>query len=226
MNTLINIFSAPTEAFESLNEKPTWLIPLLLGIVFAIGFQYLTLDINAEYQIKTLEARDIPEAQFEAAKSQMSGGMKYIGIILTPIFIPLFWALFAVLLLLFSKMTISEGINFKKAFSIVSWSSMVTLLSTILLTFLIVSKGTPHGVALDLSALLQTPAIGETKSLLYRLFVKIDPFILWQMFLWALGLSVIGKVDIKKAAIPVASLWLLWVVISVAIGSLLSGFGL
>jgi len=226
MNNIINIFTAPTKAFEDLNQKPTWLIPLILGIVFAVGFQYILLDINMEYQIKTLEARDMPEASFEAAKSQMTGTMKYIGIILTPIFVPIIWVIFALFLWLFSKMTISEGINFKKAFSIVSWSSLVTLISLVLLTFLISSKGTPHGVALDLSAVLETPAIGEAKSIMYLLFTKIDPFILWEMFLWALGLSIMGKVDIKKGLIPVATLWGVWVVVSVAFGSLLSSFGM
>ncbi len=83
-----------------------------------------------------------------------------------------------------------------------------------------------NGVALDLSAILATPEIGGSKTLLYRIFTKIDPFIIWEMILWVIGLSVMGKVDIKKAATPVATLWILWVIISIAIGSLLSSFGL
>ncbi|KAA3617083.1 MAG: YIP1 family protein [Calditrichaeota bacterium] len=227
MDNLINIFTTPAKAFESLNEKPTWLVPLLIVIVFAVGSQYILVDISLEYQLKTTEARpDMTDEQFEIVKEQMSGGMKYIGIIVTPILAPIIWIILALVLWLFSKITISEGIDFKKSFSIVAWSSLVTLISLILITFLIYSKGTPHGVALDLSALVETPPIGEPKSVLYFFLSKIDPFILWQMFLWALGLSVMGKVDLKKGIIPVAIIWGLWVLISVTFGSFLSNMGL
>lgn len=226
MQTLINIFSAPTKAFESLNEKPTWLLPLIIMIVVIVGFQYLTLDITFEYQMAMMEARDLPEASINAARQQMSGGFRYIGMVAAAIFIPIAWVVIAAILLGVSKITISDGVNFKKALSIIAWSSLIGVVSTVLTLILVMSKGTMHGVVLDLAAVLDTPAMGESKSLLYRIFSKIDPFTIWQLILWTIGLKVMGKVDMTKAATPVAIIWIVWVILSVSLGGFFEQFGM
>ena len=176
MQTFINIFTAPTKAFESLNEKPTWLVPLIVMIVVIVGFQYLTLDITKEYQLAVMEARDMPQAQLDAVKQQMNGPFKYIGMVGVIIFIPIAWLVIAGILLGASKITIPDGITFKKSLSIVAWSSLIGIISTALMLFLILSKGTIHGVVLDLSAILTTPPIGEPTPVINRLLSKIDPF--------------------------------------------------
>lgn len=226
MQTLINIFTAPTKAFESLNEKPTWVFPLILMIVVIVGFQFLTLEITGEYQLAVMEARDMPQAQVDAVRQQMSGPFKYMGMIGAAIFIPIAWLVLAGILLGASKITIPEGVNYKKALSIISWSSLVGIVSTVLVLILVLSKGTMHGVALDLSAILTTPALGEPTPILNRIFSKIDPFTFWQLALWAIGLKVMGKTTINKAAIPVAVLWIIWVILSVSLGGFFEQFGM
>ena len=226
MQNIINIFTAPTQAFESLNEKPTWLVPLIIMIVVVVGFQYLTLDITMEYQIAMMEARDLPEASINAAKQQMSGGFKYIGMVGAVIFIPIAWVVIAAILLGMSKITISQGVDFKRALSIVAWSSLIGVITTVLTLVLVMSKGTLHGVVLDLAAVLDTPPMGESKSLMYRIFSKIDPFTIWQLILWTIGLKVMGKVEMAKAATPVAIIWIVWVVLSVSLGGFFEQFGM
>jgi len=224
MQNIINIFTAPTKAFESLNEKPTWLLPFIIAVVVVVGYQYVTLDITMDYQMAKMEARDMPEQQLEAARQQMSGGLRYVGMIVAPIFMPIVWAILAGLLLGASKITISEGLNFKKTFSIIAWSGLVSLAGMILLAFLVLSKGSMHGVAIDLSSVLTTPPIGETTPVINRIFSKIDPFVFWQLALWVIGLKVMGKSTTQKAVIPVAGLWILWVIISVSLGGFFEKF--
>ena len=178
-----------------------------------------------DYQMQLLESRDMTDQQIEAAQQQMQGPMKYVGLIATPIVVPIAWAVIALILLGFSKITIPEGVNFKKSFSIIAWTSLIGSLMAILLTFITLSKGSPHGVALDFSVLMDTPAIGESKSIMYRIMSKLDPFTLWTMFLWALGLKVMGKVEMSKAITPVAIIWILWVVISVGLGGVFESLG-
>jgi len=137
------------------------------------------------------------------------------------------WAVLAGILLLAANMMIGqvEGVNFKKIFSVVAWSSLVSVLAIVLATYITLSKGTAYGVGTDLSPLIGAPPIGEPKSILYRLVSKLDIMTFWQLILWTFGLSVMYKVTAKKAAVPVVTLWIIWVVVSVALGGVFEKFG-
>jgi len=84
VNKIVGIFTSPREAFESINQNPSWIIPFLIGLVFFLIFQYFTVDIQMADQIAKLEARDMPAAQMEAARGQMQGFAKYLGFIIGP----------------------------------------------------------------------------------------------------------------------------------------------
>ena len=83
-----------------------------------------------------------------------------------------------------------------------------------------------HGVALDLSILLDTPPLGEEKSVLFRILSKFDIFVIWQMVLYTIGMSVTYKAAVKKAAVPILSLWAIWIIISVAFGGFFESLGM
>ena len=220
VNKIVGIFTSPREAFLSIDQKPSWLVPFIIGLIFFAFFQFMTMDIQGEYQIATMEAKEVPAERIEMAQSQMQGPLKYIGFIVGPIFILIAWVIFAALFYLFTNWMVDGESSFKKVFSIVAWTSLVGNLGLLLLTFLIVSKGTMHGVALDLSVLLTTPAIGEEPGLLYLILSKFDFFVIWQVILWTIGLSVTYKTTPQKAAVPVLTLWGIWIVVSVAFKSI------
>ena len=218
-NKIVGIFTSPREALVSINQNPTWLIPFVIGLIFLFIFQFTTLDIQMADQIAKLEARDLPAEQLDAACGQMQGFAKYLGFIIGPMAILIIWVIFAAFFLLFGNWMIGGETSFKKIFSIVAWSSLVGNLSLILLTFLITSKGSTHGIAMDLSLLLATPAIGAEPGLLYLILSKIDFFVIWQIVLWIIGLSVAYNTTTNKAAAPILTLWGLWIIISVSFSS-------
>ncbi len=220
ISKIVGIFTSPREALEGVDQKPNWLVPYLIGVVFFLLMQSLTLDLQMEHQMAVLEAKDLPAERIELAKDQMQGPMKYIGFIAGPIFIPIVWSLFAGLFLLMGNWMIGGETTFKKLFSMIAWVSLVGNLSLILITFLIISKGTVYGVALDMSVLLTLPEIGSETSLLHKILSKIDIFVIWQVVLWIIGLSVAYKTTIQKAAVPIITLWGLWIVISIGFSSL------
>lgn len=200
----------PGQAFQSLDQKPTWLVPYLIILVVVIVAQFITLDIHLSDRLALMETQDIPAESMEAARAQMQGPFKYIGIVMTPLIMLIIWAIFGGVLLLTANLTLSSAggeSSFKKIFSIVAWSSLVSVLAVILTTFITLSKGTAYGVGTDLAPLIGTPPIGEEKTVLYRLFSKLDIFTIWQLVLWAIGLGVVYRVSAKKAAIPVLILW-------------------
>jgi hypothetical protein len=217
---IVGIFTSPRETLESVDQKPNWIIPFFIGLICFLIFQFATMDLQMQYQMAQLETRDLPAEQVELAKNQMQGPMKYIGVIIGPIAMLVIWAIFAGAFLLAGNWLIGGQTSFKKLFSMVAWVSLVGCVSLLLLTFLILSKGTVHGVAMDLSVLLTTPPIGEETSLLYKIFSKIDLFVIWQVVLWTIGMSVAYKSTTQKAAVPILSLWGLWIIVSITFSSL------
>ncbi len=217
---IVGIFTSPRETFVSIEQKPTWIVPFLIGLVFLVVFQFLTLEIQAGDRVAMMEAQDRPAEQIDAVRSQMDSPLKYIGLVVGPIAMLVVWAILAGIIL-FTGNTIMGGQgNFKKLFSMVGWSSLVGILGGILHLLLILPKGTSHGVTTSLAILLPTPPLGET-PFLYRLLTKFDVFTIWNLVLWIIGISVIYRFTMKKSATLVLSLWALWIIASVALGSVL-----
>jgi hypothetical protein len=221
LGRIIGIFTSPGETFKSIDQKSMWLVPFLITVILTSGLSLYTMDIVMKDQIARLEARDLSEQQMEAARSQMEGAMKYIGVIIAPVGTLIVWSIFAGVLLFGCNTILGGEGKFKKVFSVVAWSYLVMVLGGVIKTFLIVSKGTSQGVTTSLALLLPMPGIGEKASLLYRFLSRLDIFTIWQIVLWIIGLAVVYRFSTKKIANFVLSLWALYIVIAVLIGSIL-----
>jgi len=223
LGRIVNIFSSPRETFQSIDHKPTWVVPFILFVIVTLLLSFLVMDIGIKDRLAMLEARDLPAQQFEAAKSRMEGSLKYVGLVFIPVGALAVWAIVAGLLL-FSGNTIMGGeAKFKKVFSVVAWSSLVGLLGGIVKTLLILSKGTTHGVVSSLAILLPTPPLGQSAPVLYRLLSKFDLFTIWELILWIIGLAIVYRFTTKKSATLVLSLWVLWIVVSIALSGIFGG---
>jgi hypothetical protein len=227
MQKVIGIFTAPRQTFEAIDQKPTWILPFLIALVFFLIFQILTVDIQMSERIELMEAqgRLTPE-QLDAARTQMQGPAKYAGLIAGPIVWLIMLVIMAAIIYVASNLMIGGDSSFKKVFAIVCWTGLIGAVSLIVMTLLILSKGTMQGVALDLTIFLNTPPLGAEKSTLYRIFSKFDVFTIWQIVLWIIGISVSYKTTTKKAAVPILSLWAIWIIVSVALGPFFEQFGM
>ena len=225
MNKIINIFVSPKEAFEAINEKPTWFVPFIIMTVFILFMMFMTMDAQLNDQLKALQSRDLTEQQMEAAQSGIQGPFRYIGLVAAPIGMIIVNLILAGIVLLASNLMISgESVSYKKIFSLLMWSGLVGIISVLITTFLAIQKGTMTGVSMDLSILLPAVPAGESKTWLYYLLARFDLFVFWQMILWVIGLSVMYKTTINKAMKPVITLWLIWVVAAVGLGSVAGKF--
>jgi hypothetical protein len=223
---IIGIFSSPKETFQSIDRKPTWLVPFIITIIFVTVYQFVTMDIGMADRMAMMEARGTPAEQMQMAEQQMAGPMKYIGFAIAPIATLAFWAILAGILLFGGNTIMGGDSKFKKMFALVSWSSLVGIVGGLLKMFLILQKGTTHGITTSLAILVPTPPIGETPPILYRILTKFDLFTIWNLVLWVIGLSVIYKFTTKKSATLVITLQVIWIIISVALGGLFANFGM
>lgn len=217
------IFTSPRAAFVSVNAKPSWLLPFVIMTVVIVISQYLILDISIDDRLAIMEAHDATVEQLNMVASQSEGFMKYIGLAGAPIGMLIYWAVLAGVFV-FAGNTVAGGdARYKNVFAMVSWGSLIGIVGSVVGTYLILSKGTTHGVTTSLAILLPVPELGASKPLLYRLLSHADLFAIWQAVVWIHGFQVMFKFDPRKAATVVLTLWGIWIVVSVTLGGLLSG---
>lgn len=134
---LINIITSPQEAFNSLKEKPTVLVPLLIIIVMSALVQILYFsNVDKEFFIdQTVEQAmrlvNVPESQIReglADTDPASSRIRYA--IAVAIFLPFVLAISAGYFAFISKFT-SDGIGFKKWYSLVTWTGIITVFSAL-----------------------------------------------------------------------------------------------
>jgi len=217
---IAGIFISPRETFESLDRKPTWLVPFIIIAVMTLGMTLLTRDIGVQDMMAKFQASELPQEQIDKIAAQSQGVGKYIQMVLIPVATLAIWAIFAGILLFCGNTLLGGSAKFKKLFSMMSWSSLVSCLAIIVNTAIILSKGTTQGVTTSLAVLLPVPGLSDKPSIFYRLLSKFDLFTIWSLVLWTIGLSVIYKFTVKKSAGLVIALWAVWIVISIAFGSL------
>jgi hypothetical protein len=224
LSRIVGIFTSPRETFESIDRKPTWLVPFLIIVILMVVRQFLIMDIGIQDQLAMMEARDVPAERIEMARTQAAGPLKYLSIGFIPVVILIVWVVLAGIFLFVGNTVMGGESKFKKVFSVMAWSSLIGLVGEVLKTFLIMSKGTAQGVVTSLAILLPTPQAGQTPSVLYRLLSRFDVFTIWTMAIWIIGMAVIFRFTTKKSATLVLSLWAIYIILAVALGGLFSSF--
>jgi len=224
---IIGIYTSPKETFMEINKKPTWLVPFIIIALVAIISQFLLMDITFQDQIEVMKSRGMSQEQIELAQERMEGPMKYIGFIAAPIGLLIVWLILAGIFLFTGNNIMGGKAKFKDALAVVSWSGIIGIVQTGLYTYLVHSNGTRFGVTTSLAILLPTPQLGEDKTVLYRILARFDIFTIWTLILWIIGLSVVYNFSTKKSATMVLTLWAIYILFVVGVGSLLGGmFGM
>lgn len=221
---IIGIFTSPTETFQSIAQKPAWWMPFVIGVIVAIGLQLWLMDIGMQDQLANMSAKNVPQEHIDMAQQRMQGPMKYLGIIIAPVAVLVIWLVISGLLLLGANPISGGQAQFGQVMGVVAWSGLVTTLGGLLKSVLIYIQGTTYGVSTSLAALLPVAPRGETPSALYHILSKMDPFMVWQVALWGLGLAVVAKIESKKGLIVAFSLWIIWIVLSLLLRNLFANF--
>lgn len=211
MKKLLNLYFNPVDVFKQLNEKPDWVIPVIITLVIILILTMVALPkvIIPEQSKRIMEMDRLTEEQKEIAAGRLEGVQPYIT---TPIGVIVFSFILifvksGILFLIFS--IFGEKTIFKKVLAIVSYSFLTGVPEVILKTSLMLIKGSTR-VYTGL-ALLSTNL--GVKSPIFRLLERIDIFTIWHLCLISLGLAVIYKINYKKSFTIVFGLWLLWILL-------------
>ena len=218
--SILNIYFAPSKVFNALREKPQWITPFIIILVVVAITAAVTVSLTRETiiagQEEVFEERGLTEEQIEQARQFTSGPAILISSVLSAvIFTAILLLVFALVTNLFIPLFGGES-GFKKVFSVICFSALVTVPAAILKLIMIAITKSPF---VTTSLALVVPNLAKT-SFLYQLLAGFDFFVLWEMILVAMGISITNSVVKKNAYILVFMIWIISIFVGVGLGSI------
>ncbi len=223
---LVNIFADPLRTFQELNQKPTWIAPLIILVILIAVTTQISFPIIMDSQLERLKSNpNIPPEQMQVIETQMTeraGMQRGFALIGQIIFVPLVMLILAGIFYLVGTVMLGGDSTYKKVLAVVSWSSCISMIGVIVTTALILAKGSME-ISLSPALLLSGDSVG-TK--LHTFLSKFDFFTIWYLAVFAAGFGYIYKFSKSKALTAVGVLWAIWIALSVALSGVFSQFGM
>lgn len=225
MALLMNIFWSPTKVFSTIKEKPQWVMPfviIIIWIAFTAATTVLITRSSPEalsQQEEMMRERGMSEEQIEQAMQITQGPIPVIaGGVGGAIVFAIRLALFSLIINLFVPLFGGTS-GYKSVLAVVSYSSLVAIPGSILRLILMGITKSPF-VTTSLALLAQNI---EHPTFLYGFLSAFDLFILWEMSLVALGITYTNSVKKSNAYILIFIIWFISIFIGIGLQSLGSG---
>jgi len=224
---IFGVFYEPGKVFADVAERPRWLVPIVVSILFGLALTYaISSHIGWEQTIRqTLtnnpRTADLPAEQRELA---ISRGAKFasifgwVGAVIGPPFIALIVA--GILTGIFNGLLGAE-LKFMQMFSITAYVFLVRGVYTLLLALIVYLKP-PEEFNIQVSPFSPAAYMNrqDNPKWLMSLAGSLDLFTLWTIVLLAIGFSVAAKkLSFSKALTTIAIPWLILVVAMMSLQS-------
>jgi len=225
---LFGVFFEPKATFESIAQRPTWVLPMIVLILISIvivaligsrvGWRQVIDRQIASSPRAQQRMEQVPPAQREQIldkQAKFAGVIAYVGVIVGTVIAEVIVA--ALLLAVFNIMAGSK-ISFSTSLGIVAHSWMPYAITGLLGILILFIKDpstidTQNLVASNPGALLPD---GSAKWLV-SLLTSLDLFTFWVLVLQGIGYSATNpkKISFGKAFASILAVWLLFVLIKV-----------
>lgn len=210
---MIGVFSAPRATFSSLVASINTVdivIPMAVMLVLSLGTQSILRPIAIEEQTqKILQRDDIPDDRKEIMldrMEEMTGRMGGpVGYLIGAAAIMGWYGILAGVLMFFGAFILGGHAPFKDTVGIVAYAQLVSILELIIKVPLIIQT---QAMQVETGLALLLPGNMDT-TLLYRFFHRLDFFSMWRIFLMAMGVALLYRVDEKRTRFILFGAWVL-----------------
>jgi hypothetical protein len=194
----VALFTSPKGLFEHLEERPTWLVPLLVTLVLvAVYVTVLWNPVILPNMLTRFEEKDTPQ---NVVDMMTKNGLLF-SLIPGILFGAGFTFLTALVVQGIGGFLLGGKLSYRQALSIVSHVGLVSLPAfAIMIPLALVSKTAQVSVGPGMLFNAET-AEGFFARFIALFLASIDVFKIWQVALTALGVSVIGRVPRSKATV-------------------------
>lgn len=225
---IFNVFFEPKKTFESIVQRPTWVLPMLAVIVLGlaavatigsrVGWRQVMDRQIASSPRAQQRMEQIPPAQRESMlekQAKFAGVIGYVGAVVGTVVVEL---IVAALLLAAFKIISGSQMTFSTSLGIVAHSWMPYVISGILGIVILFVKDpstidVQNIVASNPGALLPD----NSAKWLVSLLTSLDVFTFWVLILQAIGFRATNpkKISFAQALGVIVGLWLLFVLVKV-----------
>ncbi len=218
---LVNVLFSPTRVFQAAKEKPKWVTPLIIILLFFMIFAFFMTPIAIKTQMEMLKYSDkYTQEQRDAMMQNAEMGQKFgqiIGVISAPIIWTIIIVVITGLLLLMGNVIFGGAARFVQILLMVCLSFVTWIISAVVKLPLMITKDT-----LDIRtslALLQPSDIKTLESPLYSfLNTYTDVFVIWQIIILIIGVKVMYNFTTGRSAATVLIPTAVLALISVGVG--------
>jgi len=221
---LIDVYFSPREAFTRIVRNPRFLVPLVVYVILVLGFTGVWMQKMdpVEFMKTQIEesgqAERIPAEQRGAIIEQQAKMMPIFGWVVGPVFIAIMLLVIAGSLMFVFRFFYAGEVSFKQALAIVLWVFLAVSVVSIPVTLTVLTlKGDwnidpNQAVLANLGLLLDKSTAAKP---LWALLTSIDVFVLWMVFLLAVGFGVASRKTTGSALWGVAIPWIVIVLCKV-----------
>lgn len=209
----VDVFTAPVKAMKAVAERPAWVIPCL--VLFAVTALYTAANVHIMVPEQT-------EMSMVHASGQQADALEQqIEMFLDPplwlrllsgIGAGLTVAVFSLLLpglLMHLFLKLSGGVaQARQTLGVVFWSGLIAYgLRTILGWIIIVATGSARHAGLTATSFLPDPDPQSVPYVIAGLYG--DPFMYWTIFVTVIGLAIVHRLEVSRAAIVAVATYIL-----------------
>jgi len=220
---MLDIYLAPGRKFARLKEKPNWLGPLVIVLVFnmlltVVSSQYIDWQKQRQTAVEQMRERNVPQEQIDKATEGMdrfysSPAMRYGVPVISSLIVGLIAMLFLAVVYNVSLPLFGGTSDFKRVWSIVVNASLVAVPAAIVRGLLVLLKRSA-----EVTTSLALAAPGLKQGFLKALLTQLDIFDFWKFLLIAIGLKVVFGIKNSKAYTLVFVVWIVAVLILSLLG--------
>lgn len=218
---LVNVLFSPTRVFQAAKEKPKWVVPLIVILLFFMIFAFFMTPIAIKTQMEMLKYSDkYTQEQRDAMMQNAEIGQKFgqiIGVVTAPFMWTFIILIITGLLLLMGNVIFGGAARFVQILLMVCLSFVTWIVSAVIKLPLMIAKDT---VDIRTSLALLLPSDVKTlESPLYSfLNGYTDIFVIWQVIVLIIGVKVIYTFTTGRAAATVLIPTAVLALISVGVG--------
>lgn len=226
----VGILTSPAEVFQSIiaTEAKTsnWMIPLILSIVFAVGFTIVVFSQPAiqdemsasqmlQFEKQIAEGKMTQEQADQAMAFSKPGSPMFlvfgaIGIVFVVVF-----ALFVYSLVywIIGKIAFKSEVPYGKVLEVNGLAAFIAPVTTMVTMILVVAMGSLYAQP---AASMVLDKVDPSDSM-HKLLMAINLFEFWILYVTAVGLSKIWNVTIGKTLGVVGGVWVVWTLLKVSV---------
>ncbi len=206
-NSVVDIFVDPSKVFRRIEAGLAWWKGYILLAVIGTILAWLTFPMQRH--IMELNERGLSEEQL-ARTLEGFDKFKYVGLITSPIAIVIIFLITAGVIHLVISI-LSSRANYKKALSLIVYSTFISTLGQIVKTAVILSKGVEDITSrADMNVHLSLAAFfPELEGFKVALLDSLGVFEIWYYVILTFGIAYLFKLKKSSAVVPVIIIWLI-----------------